>query len=708
MDKNDQTLIIVESPSKARTINRYLGDGYVISSSMGHIIDLPKSRLAVDVEHGFAPEYITIRGKAKILKELKKKASQTGNVLLATDPDREGEAISWHLSNALRPINGNIRRIEFNEITEGAIREAVNHPRDINMDLVNAQQARRILDRIVGYNISPILWRKIKKGLSAGRVQSVALRIICEREEEIEKFIPEEYWNLEAVFEHRGKNFKGSLYSVKGERVTLRNKEAVDRLLEELAGKKFTVQSMQRRERKRNPVPPYTTSTLQQDAATRLGFTSQKTMIIAQQLYEGIDLKGDGPVGLISYMRTDSTRVAEYALGAVRKYIAGHYKESYLPEKPNTYANRKNAQDAHEAVRPTDVLRAPETLKGDLSRDQMRLYTLIWRRFVASQMTPELSEVGTATLTAGDAAFRAVGSRVLFDGFTVVDREGRTKKSDLPDLKEGDEVGVAEYLPAQRFTTPPPRYNDASLVKFLEESGIGRPSTYAPTINTLITRYYVTRSGRQLVPTVLGRLVNGVMVNHFAPLVSINFTADMEEKLDRVEEAHADWVDMLREFYGPFKNTLEEAEHKMEDMKGILDEETDEVCERCGKKMLKKLGRFGFFMACSGFPECRNARPLPLGRCPVEGCDGSVVKRQPKKGRSFYACTNYPACTFMTREVPTEKHCPRCEGLLFSKRVKGRGQTLQCLNEKCGFKMELPDEDGRPAENNQDSDRDTQ
>lgn len=699
MEQNDKTLIIVESPAKAKTINKYLGKKYIISSSMGHIIDLPKSRLAVDVDNDFLPEYITIRGKAKILNELKKKAGQASRVLLATDPDREGEAISWHLSNALKQKNGDIRRIEFNEITEPAIKEAVNNPRDIDINLVNAQQARRVLDRIVGYNISPILWKKIKKGLSAGRVQSVALRVICEREKEIETFTPEEYWTLDANFEHKGKKFTGSLYSIDGVKAKLAKKTDVDAVLRRLENRTCVVISVQKKERKRNPAAPYITSKLQQDAANRLGFTSSKTMMIAQQLYEGIDLKGEGPVGLITYMRTDSTRVSETALSAVRRYIAENYSEKYIPEKANIYSNKKNAQDAHEAIRPSEVFRTPESVKESLNRDQFKLYSLVWRRFVASQMTPEVSEVSTVMLDSQGIVFRASGSRVLFDGFTAVEGDDKTKKMDLPKLSEGDVVTVLDYVHEQHFTTPPPRYNDASLVKFLEESGIGRPSTYAPTINTLINRYYVVRSGRQLVPTVLGRIVNDIMVKHFAALVSIDFTAKMEEKLDLVEESKADWVDMLRDFYGPFKNTVDEAEHKIEEMKNILDEETDEVCEKCGRKMIKKLGRYGFFLACSGFPECRNAKSLPLGKCPVEGCSGDVVKRQSKKGRPFYACTGYPGCTFITREAPAEKPCPKCGRLLFRKKVKGKGEVLMCLNETCGYRLEIPDEDKKPLDN---------
>jgi DNA topoisomerase I len=698
MDEKGKTLIIVESPSKAKTINKYLGKNYIISSSMGHIIDLPKSRLAVDVENNFTPEYITIRGKAKILNDLKKKASQASAVLLATDPDREGEAISWHLSNALRPKNGNIKRIEFNEITEAAIKNAVTHPREIDLSLVNAQQARRILDRIVGYNISPILWKKVKKGLSAGRVQSVALKVICEREKEIERFVAEEYWSLDAVLEHHGKKFTASLHTVKGEKPKLSVREEVDAIVAALDGRDFIVREIQRKERRRNPQAPYITSKLQQDAANRLGFTSGKTMMIAQQLYEGIDIKGEGPVGLISYMRTDSTRISDSALGAVREYIAGNYSQEYLPEKINVYPNRKNAQDAHEAIRPTDVLRTPESMKHALSRDQYKLYSLIWKRFVASQMTQEVSEVCTATISAGeDIDFRATGSRVLFEGFTAAENEARTKKAELPRFKDGDRLGLVELSPEQHFTTPPPRYNDASLVKFLEESGIGRPSTYAPTINTLITRYYVTRSGRQLVPTVLGVLVNEIMVKHFTSLVSVDFTVNMEEKLDLVEESRTDWVDMLREFYGPFKIVVDNAENTIEEMKNVLDEQTSEICENCGRPMVKKLGKFGFFLACTGFPECRTARALPLGKCPMAGCDGDVVKRSSKKGKPFYSCTNYPNCTFISRETPSDKHCPKCGKLLFTRRVKGKGEMLVCLVDNCGYHVELLDAGNRAS-----------
>jgi len=686
-------LVIVESPSKAKTINKYLGDKYTILSSVGHIIDLPKSRLAIDIENNFQPEYITIRGKAKVLNELKKKAAVVKQVLLATDPDREGEAISWHLANALSSRNDNIKRIEFNEITENAVKEAVAHPREINMGLVNAQQGRRLLDRIVGYNISPLLWSKVKRGLSAGRVQSVALKVICDREEEIDAFIPREYWTIDATCNANKKDFKSSLVQYKNEKINIESKDQVDSILKEMEGQSFSVSEVKKQERKRKAPAPYITSKLQQDSANRLGFTSKKTMIVAQQLYEGIDLTGTGPTGLITYMRTDSTRISDTAMEALRNFIGENYALDFLPEKPNVFKVKKNAQDAHEAIRPTDVTRTPESIKADLSREQFKLYELIWKRYVSSQMTPEVSETLTVNISGGDCLLRANGSKVLFKGFTEVDKHSKTEKNKLPDMAEGDAVEIKEFLPEQHFTTPPPRFNDASLVKFLEESGIGRPSTYAPTIDTLIRRYYTTRSGRQLVPTLLGKLVNNIMREHFASLVSIDFTAEMENDLDKVESNETDYVDMLSEFYGPFKELLDEAEKNISEMKGILDEETDLVCEKCGKMMMKKLGKFGFFLACSGFPECRNAKSLPLGKCPK--CDGDVIKRSSPGSRGvFYGCSNYPDCDFLTRETPTDKDCPKCGKLLFSKKIRGKGQELRCLNEDCGFTMELLDEKG--------------
>ncbi len=686
-----ETLVIVESPSKAKTINKYLGDKYIISSSVGHIIDLPKSRLAIDVENGFKPDYITIRGKAKILNELKKLAGSVKNVLLATDPDREGEAISWHLSNALAGKNSNIKRIEFNEITESAVKEAVANPREIDIDLVNAQQARRVLDRIVGYYISPLLWKKVKRGLSAGRVQSAALKVICDRESEIDHFIPQEYWSLEAECTQNNKKFSAMLTHYNNEKIKIKNKSEMDSVLSDVTGKDLTVTEIKTQERRRKAPAPYITSKLQQDAVNRLGFTSKKTMIVAQQLYEGIDLAGYGPTGLITYMRTDSTRISDNAIAMARDYIKNNFKPEYLPETPNIYKLKKNSQDAHEAIRPADVSKTPESIKNDLTREQYRLYDLIWRRFIACQMTPEVTESLTVNLSSTNSFFRCTGNKVLFSGYTEVEKLSKSEKNTLPAFKEGDTVSVTEFKPEQHFTTPPPRFNDASLVKFLEESGIGRPSTYAPTIDTLTRRYYITRSGKQLQPTLLGKIVNDIMSGHFGSLVSIDFTSAMEEKLDEVEASHINWVEMLGEFYIPFKESVDLAEINIAEMKGILDEETEHVCEKCGNKMMKKLGRFGFFLACAGFPECRNAKSLPLGKCPK--CEGNVVKRGAGGRRGgFFGCSNYPECDFITRDTPSDKECPKCGKLLFTKKIKGRGEELTCFSQDCGFKVELLDE----------------
>lgn len=692
-----KTLVIVESPSKAKTIHKYLGKNYTISSSVGHVIDLPKSRLAIDVEHDFKPEYITIRGKAKILAELKRLASAADNVLLATDPDREGEAISWHLANALSEKNGNIRRIVFNEITEHAVKEAVANPRDIDMDMVNAQQARRLLDRIVGYHISPILWKKIKRGLSAGRVQSVALKVICDREEEISGFIPKEYWTVDVKCKKDKEAFKASLVSIKGEKANITDGDTARTVSDGLQNAVLTVKEVKTGERRVRPKAPYITSKLQQDAANRLGFTSQKTMMVAQQLYQGVELPGQGPVGLITYMRTDSTRISDIALNSVRQYLKENFDAEYCPESPNNYKNRKDAQDAHEAIRPTDVFRTPESLQGALTRDQYRLYDLIWRRFVSSQMTPEVSKQTTVLLEKDDYLLKASGSIVLFKGFTAVEKEAakddKTERIKLPALAAGDEVNVTDVLTEQHFTSPPPRFNDASFIKFLEESGVGRPSTYAPTLETLFKRYYIVRQGRQLAPTVLGKLVSKIMAENFPNLVSVDFTSGMEEELDDVEEANKNWVAMLHEFYDPFIQVVHKAEENISDMKGVLDEETDIICDKCGAKMIKRLGRYGFFLACSAFPECYNAKSLPFGKCPKCG-DGDVVKRASKKGRgSFYSCTNYPDCDFATRETPSSHECPKCKSILFERRVKGRGMQLACLNSSCDYIVDLPDEE---------------
>jgi len=689
----NRSLVIVESPTKAKTINKYLGKDYSVKSSMGHLIDLPKSRLAVDVHNDFKPDYITIRGRGKILGELKKEAQRSANIYLAADSDREGEAISYHIKNTLEKANpdARIKRIVFNEITEHAIRESMQNPRDIDMTLVDAQKARRILDRIVGYSLSPLLWEKIKKGLSAGRVQSVALRVICEREEEIERFVPEEFWTIEAVFSKARKIFRAKLVSLDDQKLSIGSEEEADAVLERLRNESFTVVNIERSERKRKPAPPFTTSKLQQAAGSRLGFPARKTMMIAQQLYEGIDIEG-GPVGLITYMRTDSMRVAVQAQEEAARYIRESFSERYLPSTTNVFRNRGDVQDAHEAIRPTSVFRTPATLKGYLSREQLRLYSLIWEQFVASQMAAAVFRQTKVDIRADGAIFRANGNEVLFDGFLKVYRgNGSDKEKVLPGLQEGERLVPERVEKEVHYTEPPPRFTDATLVKFLEESGIGRPSTYAPIITTLISRYYVERLKRQFKPTFLGKLTNDLMVKSFPNLLDIQFTSNMESKLDEVADGRLNWVQLLRDFYNPFMESVEIAKEKLESYKGITDEETDLTCEKCGRMMVKRLGKYGYFLACSGFPECRNTMPLPYGKCPREGCGGFVVERKTKRKRSFYGCSNYPDCDFMTWDKPAPEPCPQCGSIMVE---KGRNdeKRLTCLRESCGHNIDVAED----------------
>ena len=694
---NAKSLVIVESPTKAKTINKYLGGEYSVKSSMGHLIDLPKSRLAVDVSNDFKPDYITIRGRGKILSELKREAQRSGRIYLAADSDREGEAISFHIRNALQKANpdAEIKRIVFNEITEPAIRDSMENPRDIDMSLVNAQKARRILDRIVGYNLSPLLWEKIKKGLSAGRVQSVALRVICEREDEIERFVSEEFWTIEAVFKKQNKTFRAKLVSFDGEKPSIGSESQADFILDRLKGQDYIVQRIEKSERRRRPAPPFTTSKLQQSAGSRLGFPARKTMMIAQQLYEGIDLEG-GPVGLITYMRTDSTRVSAQAQEEAARYIRERFSERYLPSRAHVFKNRKDVQDAHEAIRPTSVFRTPDSLKGSLSRDQLRLYTLIWEQFVASRMAEAVFRQVKVDIQADGAMFRANGSTVLFDGFLKVFRgNGDEKAKALPELEEGERLEVTDVEKEVHYTEPPPRFTDATLVKFLEDSGIGRPSTYAPIITTLISRYYIERVKRQFKPTFLGRLANDLVVKSFPELVNVQFTSTMESRLDEIAEGKLAWVQLLRDFYQPFMDSVETAQKKLESYKGITDEETDLVCEKCGRPMVKKLGKYGYFLACSGFPECRNTMPLPYGKCPREGCDGYVVERKTKRRRSFFGCSRYPDCDFMTWDKPAPEPCPQCGSIMVYKNADGE-KRLQCLREGCGHTM-VPDKKEEPA-----------
>lgn len=688
-DKKVHTLLIVESPAKAKTIEKYLGSGYTVKASMGHLIDLPKSRLAVDVEHDFEPEYITVRGKAKILKELQVAANKAGNVLLASDNDREGEAISYHIQNAILKKNPQIqiKRIVFNEITPQAIREAVQKPGGISIPKVNAQKARRVLDRIVGYHLSPILWKKVKNGLSAGRVQSVALRLICEREAEVESFVPEEYWTLDVELAKGKTQFQASLVKVGEGKLELKNAQAVEELEQKLQGAAFIVREVKETDKSIRPRPPFTTSQLQQTAANRLGFTSKKTMQIAQQLYEGVNI-GSNRIGLITYMRTDSTRIAHTALEEVRDYLAKEYPGK-VPDTPNYYSVSKDAQDAHEAIRPTMVEYTPEYVKPYLDKDQYRLYAIIWERFVASQMIPAQQKTISVDIEAGEALFRASYTVTTEKGFQAVLHLLATKETvkKLPSLKPGDELTFVKFIREQHFTQGPARYTDATIVKALEEKGIGRPSTYAPIISVLLDRYYVVRKNRQLIPTALGRAINDLLVKSFPDVVDVNFTAEMEAKLDKIEENGGEWVSMIREFYQPFRKKIDHVLETMESIKGVLDEETEYTCELCGRKMVKKLGRYGYFLACSGFPACTNTKSIPLADCPRPGCNGKIVARRKAKGRGkeFYGCTNYPACDFITYHKPLETKCPKCGWFLVEKSDKKVGTHKACINPDCDY-----------------------
>ncbi|GAB4365314.1 MAG: type I DNA topoisomerase [Spirochaetales bacterium] len=688
-DKKVHTLLIVESPAKAKTIEKYLGNGYAVKASMGHLIDLPKSRLAVDVEHDFEPEYITVRGKAKILKELQTAANKAGNVLLASDNDREGEAISYHIQNAILKKNPQIqvKRIVFNEITPQAIREAVHRPGVVSIAKVNAQKARRVLDRIVGYSLSPILWQKVKNGLSAGRVQSVALRLICEREAEVESFVPEEYWTLDVELAKGKSQFRAALVKYGDGKLELKSSRDVEELERKLKGVPFVVGEVKETEKSIRPRPPFTTSQLQQTAANRLGFTSRKTMQIAQQLYEGVNI-GSSRIGLITYMRTDSTRISQTALEEVRAFLAKEYPGK-LPEKPNAYSVSKDAQDAHEAIRPTIVEYTPEYVKPYLNKDQFRLYSIIWERFVASQMIPAQQKTISVDIQAGEALFRASYTQTTEKGFQAVlnllaSKEGEKK---LPKLVPGDALTFVRFIGEQHFTQGPARYTDATIVKALEEKGIGRPSTYAPIISVLLDRYYVVRKNRQLVPTALGRAINDLLVRSFPDVIDVNFTAEMEAKLDQIEEQGGEWVSMVREFYTPFRQKVDHVLETMESIKGVLDEETDHVCELCGRKMVKKLGRYGYFLACSGFPACTNTKSIPLADCPRPGCSGKIVARKKAKGRGkeFYGCTNYPACDFITYYKPLETKCPKCGWFLVEKNDKKLGTHKACINPDCDY-----------------------
>jgi DNA topoisomerase I, bacterial len=682
------TLVIVESPAKAKTIEKYLGSGYVVKASMGHLIDLPKSRIAINVEDNFQPEYITVRGRAKLLKELQTDAKKSREVLLASDNDREGEAIAWHLRNSIQAKYAvPIHRIVFNEITPQAIKDAVLHPMEIDESKVNAQKARRVLDRLVGYNLSPLLWKKVKNGLSAGRVQSVALRLICEREAEVESFIPEEYWTLDADFRKGRYDFTAQLVLYKDEKPELKNETSVRNIMSEILDSHCEIVDIKTTEKTIRPKAPFTTSKLQQMAANRLGYTSKKTMQIAQQLYEGINI-GSTRVGLITYMRTDSVRISNVAMEEVRTWISQKYPAE-LPAEPVEYSVEKKAQDAHEAIRPTYVNYTPEYVKEFLTRDQLRLYTIIWERFVSSQMSSARTRTSSIDIRAGEALFRVSTTRVFEKGFykvtkTLVSKDEKEKP--LPEMKIGEKLEACEFHPEQHFTQGPARYTDASIVKTLEEKGIGRPSTYAPIISVLLERYYVTRSNKQLVPTQLGRIINEILVEYFPKVIDVNFTVEVENELDLVEEDKVEWPRMIGTFYGPFKHRVDEVMVNLDSMKGRLDESTEYVCELCGKPMLKKLGRFGFFLACSGFPDCRNTRSIPLARCPRPGCNGEIVARRTKgRGKEFFGCTNYPECDFISHFKPINAICPKCGQFLVEKYDKKNGSFKSCINPQCDY-----------------------
>jgi len=690
-----KTLVIVESPAKAKTINRYLGRNYQVIASMGHIIDLPKSRMAVNIDKNFEPDYITVRGRGKILDSIKKNAGISKEVLLASDNDREGEAISWHIKNAIisKFPDLNVKRIVFNEITKQAIQDSLKNPEEIDLNKVNAQKARRVLDRIVGYSMSPFLWEKVKKGLSAGRVQSVALKLICQREDEIINFKPEEYWTIEGIFADKKCKFSAKLAKYDKKTIKITSEKDAKKLTDELLKENYTISLYQEKERQRKPSAPFTTSKLQQESSNRLNFNSQKTMQIAQELYEGVDI-GKERVGLITYMRTDSTRISNQAMEQVRDYIKDVYGKNFLPNAPQLYKNQKGSQDAHECIRPTDISLSPEKLKGTLTSEHFRLYSLIWSRFVASQMEAAIYSQTIVEITGGKGLFRTTASKLKFPGFLKVysiekDDDENVK---LPKLELEQKLTLSNLEKEQHFTEPPPRYTDASIVKKLEESGIGRPSTYAPTIATILKRYYIVRKQKNLMPTELGKLTNDMLLNFFSDIINEEFTAEMEENLDKVEENVLNWVDMLKSFYTTFEKTVNTAKQKAEKVKANLDEKTDEVCEKCGSVMVKKLGKNGYFLACSAFPKCSNAKPIPLGPCPKKDCDGKIIHIKMRGKRAFYGCTKYPECDFTTWDKPSGEFCKKCGHILVEKYSKDKGMYLTvisddvCIDPNCEYR----------------------
>ncbi|WP_295153120.1 type I DNA topoisomerase [uncultured Ruminococcus sp.] len=692
-------LVIVESPHKAKTVKRYLSGDYEVVASMGHLRDLPKSKLGVDIDNDFEPQYINIKDKESLIKEIKKKAKASDHVYLAGDPDREGEAISWHLAQLLGLDMNDKNRVTFNEITKSGIDAGMKNPRTIDLNLVNAQQARRILDRIVGYKLSPFLWRKIRRGLSAGRVQSVAVKMICDREKEINAFVSQEYWSIDAQFTAKSakKPFSAKVDTVDGAKPELKCKADADAVLARLKDAVFTVEKVKKSVRKKNPAAPFTTSTLQQEASRRLGFQGRRTMKAAQELYEGLDINGMGPTGLITYMRTDSLRISDEARAAAYDFIKEKYGENYIPDKPRVYKTKGSAQDAHEAIRPTNPAITPDLVKASgVTNDQYKLYKLIWERFIASQMANCLMDTMSVDIGANGVMFKATGYSVKFDGFTVLYEESKDEEEEsrnvLPPLTKGDVLDAKEILGNQHFTQPPPRYTEATLVKAFEETGIGRPSTYVTTVTTIINRNYVERDGKQLRPTSLGEVTNELMSEHFDKIVDVKFTANMEKSLDDVESGKVSWVKTLQKFYKEFDSELGEAEKEMEGKRvKVPDEATDEVCELCGKPMVIKIGRFGKFMACSGFPDCKNTKRIVQetgGDCPF--CGKRVLLKKSKKGKKYYGCENNPECSFMTWDIPTEEKCPKCNSTLFQK--GGKNGILICHKPDCGYQRNLSGE----------------
>lgn len=693
-------LVIVESPAKAKTIKKYLGGNYEVIASMGHVRDLPKTRLSVDIKKKFAPKYEIIKGKEKLVEELKELAEKSDKIYLATDPDREGEAISWHLAYILGlPLDDN-NRVEFNEITKSGVTNGMANPRSINIDLVNAQQARRILDRLVGYKLSPFISQKIRRGLSAGRVQSVAVRIIVDREEEIRKFKPEEYWTIDAKFIPKGsrKSFSASLYSDANGKIKIENQEQAEKIEEDLADAEYMITKVKHGTRRKTPAPPFITSTLQQEASRKLGFQSRRTMKVAQELYEGVDIEGMGATGLITYMRTDSLRISDVAKEEAAQYILNRFGEKFLPAKPRVFKTKSNAQDGHEAIRPSMPSLSPEDVKASLTSDQFKLYNLIWNRFMASQMSDCIQKTTQAEISAKEYIFKASGYYVDFEGFTTLYVESKDteeeKSTQLPPLEKDMPVKCKELKKNQHFTQPPARYTEASLIKALEEYGIGRPSTYAATITTITSREYVKREAKTLYPTELGEVMTNLLKERFPKIVNYKFTAQMEEKLDEVEHGQEEWVELLDEFYSDFDKTLKKAKEEMEGVKlQLKEDQTDIICDKCGRQMVVKVGRYGKFIACPGYPECKNVLKFveKTGvKCPK--CNGDVIVKHTKKKRVFYGCSNYPECDFVSWNEPVNERCPQCGGILFKK--KGKKPKLYCATEGCGFEKEFVEKDG--------------